>query len=670
MALKANNLLGSFNFTIDGRFLHAFNGTGMGQAGAWGNFKINGLLLYGGLANGNYNVQQQQANGGCLGNPDAVGMDEDYDACDLDNWFLAIQSADGQVIVPSFHRPGIIRVDTSLMPQVENQTNPASYQTLAAGNLVNDWQSTAADSAARFLRPRNIDGHSKLSFPDLYPDPTSGKITYDVDNDGDGVTDSVWLDLGYPAIRDSEGQLYKPLFAFLVIGLNGRMPLNTAGNLQAPRHQRQPARPARLAPGRLAQRDRPDLRAPGPDAGRADQPDGLHDAVHPDQLQYRPALLHADGLRLQRQHHGHEWRPGQRHAGPQPAGGHGPAGLHPDEQPPVDVGLRQFRFELRPVRNRPVRQPAIPLPAQQHRGPRRPELHPAQLHGVPDDARAGLPAGHPGRRAVGRGPGDADERLLPRGRVLQQPDPRGPVGHGLHAHGPVGPAPTIPFIGDVSNSFGGSYGLPSYANIGGNLYQYFYRDADDDNFNTFDFYLGEGGDYRDAAGGWSLPVERYRRFTTPFDAAGDGTVINYADNPSTQNTMPTSADAYGRVTYFKYFRPPGLPSYAPNTSSNGSKAWPGGITGSPTAWTTPTGTTVTSGGPADPRRDDQPAARLRRGPHAGLRAPSSPNWLLTGGMPFTLNTTGGTSWTSTTPPTAPPTFNIFVNGVAPVAAPR
>ena len=70
-------------------------------------------------------------------------------------------------------------------------------------------------------------------FPTWFPSPTTGKITYDVDNDGDGVTDSVWLDLGYPARRDSRGQLYKPLFSFMVIGLNGRIPLNTAGNLAA-----------------------------------------------------------------------------------------------------------------------------------------------------------------------------------------------------------------------------------------------------------------------------------------------------------------------------------------------------------------------------------------------------------------------------------------------------
>ena len=64
-----------------------------------------------------------------------------------------------------------------------------------------------------------------------------------MDNDGDGQTDSVWVDLGYPARRNAQGQLYKPLFAFMVIGLNGRIPLNTAGNLAGGRgHRRRPTR--------------------------------------------------------------------------------------------------------------------------------------------------------------------------------------------------------------------------------------------------------------------------------------------------------------------------------------------------------------------------------------------------------------------------------------------
>ena len=117
-------------------------------------------------------------------------MDEDYDACDLENWFMAIQSADGQVVIPSFHRPAIIRVDPN--------------------NNVNDWlrlnQSKRAAASSGPIRRRESFGRARrmattpTTFEDLMPDPT-GKINYDVDNDGDGNPDSVWVDLGYPARR-------------------------------------------------------------------------------------------------------------------------------------------------------------------------------------------------------------------------------------------------------------------------------------------------------------------------------------------------------------------------------------------------------------------------------------------------------------------------------------
>ena len=90
---------GAAQFILDGRRLRAFNGPGMGAGAIYGNFRYNG-----GLLSGNATFTQP-------GDPNAVGMDEDYDACDLENWFLAIQSADGQVIIPSFHRPAAIRVD-------------------------------------------------------------------------------------------------------------------------------------------------------------------------------------------------------------------------------------------------------------------------------------------------------------------------------------------------------------------------------------------------------------------------------------------------------------------------------------------------------------------------------------------------------------------------------
>lgn len=203
------NLLATF--TLDGRYMRAFNGSGVAASGV-ASFTTGGPADAG-LGNFLYNGVGNLT--GPLGFPDAMPMDEDYDACDLENWFLAIQSADGRVVVPSFHRPGVIRYENDPMTGLP---------------ILDDWRGPAFASRARILRPRQVD--MGPGFPDdPRPDPATGVIEYDVDNDGDGVTDSVWLDLGYPPIRDSSGKLYKPLFAITVLGLNGRLPLNTVGNL-------------------------------------------------------------------------------------------------------------------------------------------------------------------------------------------------------------------------------------------------------------------------------------------------------------------------------------------------------------------------------------------------------------------------------------------------------
>ena len=68
------------------------------------------------------NFRYQSASYGS--NPNSAGMDEDYDACDLENWFLAIQSADGQVVIPSFHRPGILRYRRAQRANDWNQLTP------------------------------------------------------------------------------------------------------------------------------------------------------------------------------------------------------------------------------------------------------------------------------------------------------------------------------------------------------------------------------------------------------------------------------------------------------------------------------------------------------------------------------------------------------------------
>ena len=55
---------------------------------------------------------------------------------------------------------------------------------------------------------------------------------WDVDNNGDGVPDSVWLDLGFPIQSAPDGRLYKPLFAILCMDLDGRLNVNTAGTTE------------------------------------------------------------------------------------------------------------------------------------------------------------------------------------------------------------------------------------------------------------------------------------------------------------------------------------------------------------------------------------------------------------------------------------------------------
>jgi hypothetical protein len=223
-------------FALDGRYLRAFNGPGLTQyfningqlinQAAFGNFTLNNNLL-------NYDPTKSLTYTPTF-NARTYQMDEDYDAPDLDNWFLGLQSADGTVVIPSFHRPGIVADQDWLLSPWRNpltgQPFPQGIPPTDTTNYPNLLQGLVA--ASKVLRPRAIDGHDAATFPNLIPDPNTGQITYDVDNNGDGVTDSVWLDLGYPVQRDANGKMFKPLFAISILGLNGRMPLNTAGNLQ------------------------------------------------------------------------------------------------------------------------------------------------------------------------------------------------------------------------------------------------------------------------------------------------------------------------------------------------------------------------------------------------------------------------------------------------------
>ncbi len=66
--------------------------------------------------------------------------------------------------------------------------------------------------------------------PTVTPAPLTGTTALDVDNDGDGIGDSAWIDLKLPAVIDANGRSIQPQAAILVLDLDGRLNVNAHGS--------------------------------------------------------------------------------------------------------------------------------------------------------------------------------------------------------------------------------------------------------------------------------------------------------------------------------------------------------------------------------------------------------------------------------------------------------
>ncbi len=151
------------------------------------------------------------------------GANEDCDVPDFQNMLMAVRLyAGGNMIVPlpSLHRPDLV-----------------NYWVKATSS--GTWQNLAPEiQRGCILRPLAIDHPSftgsnpnfKADYDPLDPNQ-AGKFFWDVDNDGDGVPDSIWVDLGMPVQTAPDGRVYKPMFAVLCVDLDGKLNLNAQGNL-------------------------------------------------------------------------------------------------------------------------------------------------------------------------------------------------------------------------------------------------------------------------------------------------------------------------------------------------------------------------------------------------------------------------------------------------------
>ncbi len=170
------------------------------------------------------------------------GANPDYTAADYQHLLLAAQTPHPagppgclDTPIPSFHRPELVNY------WINQPGNGGSFDAL--------WQKHPELCRAMMMRTigqyRGMTNASSVDHPnftgsnlDINGNPfnpvwdgvTAGGGQWDVDNDGDGIPDSVWVDLGAPVCTIG-GRLCKPLFAPLIVDLDGRLNLNAHGCL-------------------------------------------------------------------------------------------------------------------------------------------------------------------------------------------------------------------------------------------------------------------------------------------------------------------------------------------------------------------------------------------------------------------------------------------------------
>lgn len=234
--LAVPGLANDDRFVINGP---AFAGTGFG-------FDEDGERV------GNYALQPNSAaftaSGGYTHPAGLGGANEDYDAVDYQNMLLAL------TVPPYTNRDTSVADDIGICVPIPSLHRPALLRYW-------NWSSlSAADKRKLSLRPLddfhpNFDGGNPSYYPvwdGIWVDDDSDGICdyrWDVDNDGDGVEDSIWVDLGMPVRSMPDGRRYKPLFAILCVDLDGRLNLNAHGSLAQTRTDYYGAVPASEIPG-------------------------------------------------------------------------------------------------------------------------------------------------------------------------------------------------------------------------------------------------------------------------------------------------------------------------------------------------------------------------------------------------------------------------------------
>ncbi len=183
------------------------------------------------------------------------GSDESYDAVDYQNMALArlpvnpiesvaagsaslsftdpITNVTQEMVIPSFHRPALLNYWVN-EPTASLPTNPLllrkamirpswfDHPDFTGSNP--DLEQAVRDFAVALRSGGDVEPPSRVLLQNMTYGP------WDVDNDGDGIRDSVWVDFGAPVIQGANGKRVKPLAAILCVDMDGRLNINAHGS--------------------------------------------------------------------------------------------------------------------------------------------------------------------------------------------------------------------------------------------------------------------------------------------------------------------------------------------------------------------------------------------------------------------------------------------------------
>jgi hypothetical protein len=166
------------------------------------------------------------------------GGNAPYTYPDINSVFLGAVTADARLLTQSFHRDWVFR-DQRLDPAIKAlQVNSTRLNDPTYINDPRQFNQNWLSPHGKYLtlRPRPID---QLLPGETFP-PNRPFFPYPEDATGDvknligapGGNDSIWIDLGFPVMVAPDGRKYKALFAPLIVDLDNRVNLNTAGNIR------------------------------------------------------------------------------------------------------------------------------------------------------------------------------------------------------------------------------------------------------------------------------------------------------------------------------------------------------------------------------------------------------------------------------------------------------